>query len=167
MGEFEDKVSKLLSSPEGMEQILSVARMLSAQGSAPAVDPGSKTAETAYRSEPPIPAPGAPTAESAPPAPGSADLSQILASLSGLTGKDGLGGLKGLLDLDPKIISTALSLLGEATAPNDKSAALLYALKPYLKEERQPKIDRALQIARLVRVGKKFFSGLNGGKADV
>ena len=34
---------------------------------------------------------------------------------------------------------------------------LLFALRPYLKPERQEKVERALQLARLFRVGKKFL----------
>ena len=32
-----------------------------------------------------------------------------------------------------------------------------FALRPYLKPERQEKVERALQLARLFRVGKKFL----------
>ena len=47
--------------------------------------------------------------------------------------------------------------------PNDeRSRALLYALRPYLKPARQEKIERALQLARVVHVGKKFISGWEG-----
>ena len=37
------------------------------------------------------------------------------------------------------------------------SAVLLYALRPYLKSERQEKVERALQLARLFYIGKKFL----------
>ena len=39
---------------------------------------------------------------------------------------------------------------------------LLYALRPYLKEERQEKIERALQLARLFQIGRKFLSEWEG-----
>ena len=40
--------------------------------------------------------------------------------------------------------------------------SLLYALRPYLKEEKQNKVERALQLARLFHLGKKFLSGWEG-----
>ena len=39
---------------------------------------------------------------------------------------------------------------------------LLSALRPYLKRDRQDKIERALQLARLFHLGKKFLSGWEG-----
>ena len=41
--------------------------------------------------------------------------------------------------------------------PNSNARQLLFALRPYLKPERQDKVERALQLARLFRVGKKFL----------
>ena len=39
---------------------------------------------------------------------------------------------------------------------------LLYALRPYLKPERQEKVERALQLARLFHLGRKFLAGWEG-----
>ena len=43
---------------------------------------------------------------------------------------------------------------------NDQRTQLLQSLRPFLKESRQEKLDKAIQIARLLRVGKKFFGTL-------
>ena len=40
---------------------------------------------------------------------------------------------------------------------------LLYALRPYLKPERQEKVERALQLARLFHIGRKFLKEGEGG----
>ena len=45
-------------------------------------------------------------------------------------------------------------LIGEYSRRDDKKAALLEALKPFLKPERQAKVDQAAKIARLSRVAK-------------
>ena len=56
-----------------------------------------------------------------------------------------------------------LSALAGGLDPQDSNARqLLYALRPYLKPERQEKVERALQLARLFRIGKKFLSGREG-----
>ena len=58
-------------------------------------------------------------------------------------------------------IARFLPLLQEMNrSSNDESTQLLYALKPFLKPERQSKVDSALRLARLFRVGKVFFKGL-------
>ena len=69
-----------------------------------------------------------------------------------------LGFLSGLGDLDPKAIASLLPVLRElGEAQNSNARQLLFALRPYLKPERQDKVERALQLARLFRVGKKFL----------
>ena len=65
--------------------------------------------------------------------------------------------------IDPKLMARLLPLIQELGSQQDSNArALLYALRPYLKEERQEKVERALQLARLFRVGKKFLGGWEG-----
>ena len=75
----------------------------------------------------------------------------------GAPGPD-LSFLSGLGSIDPKTIASLLPVLrelGEAQSSNARQ--LLFALRPYLKPERQDKVERALQLARLFRVGKKFL----------
>lgn len=76
-------------------------------------------------------------------------------------GGGNMGDLSGLLGgIDLGTLSRFLPLLQECSSEqNDARAQLLYALKPFLKPERQAKIDSALRIARLLRVGKQFFKG--------
>ena len=76
----------------------------------------------------------------------------VLSSLSSLTG-----------GIDPTMLTKLLPLIQELGSQNDSNARqLLYALRPYLKPERQEKIERALQLARLFHLGKKFLSGWEG-----
>lgn len=64
---------------------------------------------------------------------------------------------------DPKMFQRFLPLLKEMQSQESSNASqLLLALRPYLKEEKQEKVGRAIQIARLIRMGKHFFSGLEG-----
>ena len=69
-----------------------------------------------------------------------------------------LSFLSGLGSIDPKTIASLLPVLRELGAvQNSNARQLLFALRPYLKPERQDKVERALQLARLFRVGKKFL----------
>ena len=65
--------------------------------------------------------------------------------------------------IDPNLMARLLPLIQELGSQQDSNArALLYALRPYLKEERQEKVERALQLARLFHLGKKFLAGWEG-----
>ena len=56
-----------------------------------------------------------------------------------------------------------LPLIQELGGARDSNARqLLYALRPYLKPERQEKVERALQLARLFHLGRKFLAGWEG-----
>ena len=134
MAEFDDKLNSILSNPDAMSQIMQLAQSLSGPGPEPS-------------SPPPQPAP--PPQQPAPPFSGDGDL---FSSLSSLTG-----------GMDPKLLTRLLPLVQELGGQRDSNArALLYALRPYLKEEKQNKVERALQLARLFHLGKKFLSGWEG-----
>lgn len=57
-------------------------------------------------------------------------------------------------DIDPQTVAKILPLLKELRTPNSQATQLLYALRPYLKEEKQGKIDRAIKLAHLILLGK-------------
>lgn len=76
-------------------------------------------------------------------------------------GGDVLSSLTG--GMDPKLLTRLLPLIQELGGQRDSNARnLLYALRPYLRSDRQEKIERALQLARLFHLGKKFLSGWEG-----
>ena len=139
MAEFDEKLNSLLSNPEAMAQIMQMAQSLSGgQAQQPPQQP---------LQQPVRPAPPPPPAQ-APPLSGG----DLLSSLSGLTG-----------GIDPTMLTKLLPLIQELGSQNDSNARqLLYALRPYLKPERQEKIERALQLARLFHLGKKFLAGWEG-----
>ena len=60
--------------------------------------------------------------------------------------------------LDPKL----LPLAGELGTENSAAMQLLNALRPFLKEEKQGKIQRAARLARLIHVGKKLLADWEG-----
>ena len=60
-----------------------------------------------------------------------------------------------LSGFDPQMLTKILPLVKELQTPNSQATQLLYALRPYLKEEKQGKIDRAVKLAHLIYIGKK------------
>lgn len=142
MAEFDDKLNSLLSNPEAMAQIMQMAQSLSGgQAQQPVQQVPQAPPQQPVQPSPPPPVQQVPS-------PGGNPLS----ALSGLTGS-----------MDPAILTKLLPLIQELGSQNDSNARqLLYALRPYLKPDRQEKIERALQLARLFHLGKKFLSGWEG-----
>lgn len=79
---------------------------------------------------------------------GQSDSTPDQAQLSSPGLLDGLG----LGDIDPRILSGAAQLFAQYRSGDDERIALLNALRPFLKEQRYAKLDKAIQIARLSRL---------------
>lgn len=132
MSEFDEKLNEILSSPDAMSRIMSIANSLS-----------SGTAQ-----QPENPAPPQPDQ----PSPAGTDLG-ALTSLLG-------GGDSLLSGADPGMLGAAMELLQEYRREDDEKAALLTALRPFLREERGARIDRVIQmtkLSRVVRLAMKLF----------
>lgn len=141
MAEFDDRLDSLLSNPEAMNQIMKMAQSLMGGGQE-AGNGGTAAAPGGGGS--PL------TGQSASPGNSSA----------GAWGSPmpDPGFLSGLGAIDPKTIAALVPVLRELGGTQDSNARrLLMALRPYLKPERQDKVERALQLARLFRVGKRFL----------
>ena len=139
MAEFDDKLNSLLSDPNAMAQIMQLAQSLSGGGQTGEAPPSQAAPPPAAPPPPPAPA------WASPPAVGGDALSSLL------------GGA------DPKLLSRLLPLIQELGSQRDSNARqLLYALRPYLKPERQEKVERAIQLARLFHLGRKFLAGWEG-----
>ena len=160
VSEFDEKLNALLSNPDSMAQIMQLAQSLNGssgtaqQQSGPTQSPPQQTRDQSAQGQSPYQAPPAPqgqtpfqsqaAAQSPPPS-----LSDLLTSFTG--------------GADPKLLLRLLPLLKELNGTQDTQARqLLYALRPYLKAQRQEKVERALQLARLIHLGKKFLSGWEG-----
>ena len=74
-------------------------------------------------------------------------------------GTAGFGGSGGL---DPALLGKLLPLAQEYGRSNSASMQLLNALRPFLKPEKQGKVERAAHLARLIHLGKKFLSEWEG-----
>lgn len=141
MSDFEEKLNSVLSNPDAMSQIMNLAQSLNLGGGGGESPQGGQGGGN----EPPPP----------PPPSGGGD---------GVGGLAGLGSLLG--QIDPKWINRLLPLVGELTGGgSDERMQLLYALRPFLKPERQDKVERAAKTARLIHVGKKLLQSM--GESDV
>ena len=137
MAEFDEKLNSILSNPDAMSQIMQLAQSLGGgggEGTPPQQGPAPAWSPPPQQNPPP--------SQSPPP----------LGALSSLAG-----------GLDPGLLSRLLPLIQELGGQRDSNARnLLYALRPYLRSDRQEKVERALQLARLFHLGKKFLSGWEG-----
>lgn len=144
MAEFDDKLNSILSNPDAMSQIMQLAQSLGGGEQAPAPSP-----PPPGQSAPQQPPPWNPQPQSASPPAGS--------------GGDLLSSLLGGGGLDPGLLSRLLPLIQELGGQRDSNARnLLYALRPYLRSDRQEKVERALQLARLFHLGRKFLAEWGG-----
>lgn len=141
MAEFDDKLNSILSNPDAMAQIMQLAQSLS----------GGTGGNNAANAPPPPPSqpggssPGWGQQPQTPPPSGGDPLSALASGL------------------DPQLLLRFLPLIQELGGARDSNARqLLYALRPYLKPERQEKVERALQLARLFHLGRKFLAGWEG-----
>lgn len=128
MGELDEKLNAILGNQEAMGQIMALAQSLGASGAL-----GGQGNQD-----------GAPTVQqdpSAPQAPPAAQTDPLFA----------------LGNLDPRLLQLGMRLMQEYQSGDDQKTALLSALRPFVKEERYAKLDRAIQIARLSRVIRVLF----------
>ena len=139
MAEFEDKLNSILGNQAAMNQIMALARSLSGeqppqQEAPPALEhPEENSGETSY-----IPVAGEPE----PPMP---DLSALLGQI------------------DPHMLQAGMDVIRQVQSTEDRNAALLSALRPFLREEKQARLDRALKIARMIKMVRAAL-GVLGGK---
>lgn len=141
MSELEEKLEGILGNPQAMAQIMSLAQSLNLGGGPP--QSGGSEAQEAAPPSTDSAAPSAPSPTAGPNPPAAAGSSQ-----------GGLGSLLGgLSSLDPQMLSTAANLIGQFNSGNDdQRTALLAALRPFVKEQRYAKLDKAIQIAKLSRL---------------
>ena len=135
MSDFEEKLNAILSDPNAMAQVMQLAQSLHLDGPAADSSGGEETS------------------------PSSEEHSTESSPLSGIS--DLLG------EIDPGMIQRFLPLIGELRGgeEQDRRLQLLNALRPFLRPERQEKVERAIKAARLLHLGKKFLSAM--GESDV
>ena len=150
MSELEEKLENILGNPQAMAQIMALAQSLNQSGQTAVAGEGAQpqepTSEAASSPAPAAAVPAQPTAPAGTPA-------------------GGLGNLLG--GLDPNMLSAAAGLLGQFNGgDDDRRVALLTALRPFVREQRYARLDKAIQIARLsrlIRSGLDLFRARKDG----
>lgn len=161
MPDLQEQLQAILGDPQAMGQITAIARALTG-GSAP--EPSPPRAEPEAQDvefvpvEEPVSEPG-PTGSPGPTnstgsTDGAPDLSVLLGTLGGA-------------DMDPRLLQIALRVFSEYSAQDDEKAALLSALKPFLRAERLEKMEKAEKVARLSRVVRVAIQLLKEGDGHV
>ena len=64
----------------------------------------------------------------------------------------------GGIGFDPMMLAKFLPLLQDLRQSNSQTTQLLYALRPFLEEEKQSKVERAAKLAHLICIGKRFLT---------
>ncbi len=88
---------------------------------------------------------------------------------TGFFPEQGEGVSQLLSGMDPALMQMGIQLLQEYNRPNERSAALLAALTPYVRPERRESLRRAARVARLSRVARFLLDMRRdrGGGVDV
>ena len=152
MSDFEDKLNKLLSSPEEMEKVMNIARSLSesmgngGQNNQHVSGASAKTntsGGTIHRN------PKNPQTNRS--------ISQTLEPQD--MNMDSL--ISAFNNIDPKMLSLMGRVLGGVNSTGSK-APLIEAIKPYVRESRFSQIESALRIARMASIARMAVSELPG-----
>lgn len=138
MAGFEDQLNSILGNQAAMNQIMALARSLSGEQKEepPALEGAPENLEEAAY---------VPVGEDPGPAP---DASALLGQI------------------DPKIVQVGMDIIRQAQGTDDRNAALLNALRPFLREEKQARLDRALQIARMTKLVRAALAALGGKEGE-
>ena len=64
-------------------------------------------------------------------------------------------------DIDPRLMQMLTRLLKDMSSP-DKNTELISAVQPYLRSDRREKVEKALKLAKLMKLAGKAFSEIGG-----
>ena len=65
--------------------------------------------------------------------------------------------------IDPELLQRLIPVIKQMNRPeSSETSAFLYALRPFLKPSRRDKVDRAVQLARMIHLAKTFFNSQEG-----
>lgn len=157
MDDLAGKISEILNDPASMEKIKSLSSML---GVSPDGQPSGAPAQT------PVPASAQPQQNANP-------LESLLGSLgggsgglSGLGALTGLGGNGGAQGVNPEMLQSIMKIapLLSSVQQEDDNTRLLYALRPFLKPQRQKRLDESANMMRMFKLLPLLKgSGILGG----
>ena len=68
--------------------------------------------------------------------------------------------------LDPKILQMGMDVIRQVQSTEDRNIALLNALRPFLREEKQARLDRAMHLARMTKLIRAALGALGGKEGE-
>lgn len=137
MAEFEEKLNAILGNQEAMGQIMALAQSLSGGGGK----------EEREENDP-------------------ADQEETGAAVLPPVSQSGSDFSAMLGQIDPDMIALGMDIIRQVQSTEDRNAALLNALRPFLREERRARLDRALEIARMTKMIRAVLGALGGKEGD-
>lgn len=143
MAEFEEKLGAILNDPQAMGQIMALAKSLG--GNSPR------------------------SAEDTPPPPPRVEPQEAVFEPVTFDGPAEApeASTSGGLNIDPRLLQLGMRAISAYQDPDDEKAALLLALRPFVKEERYRKVDKAVQIAKISKAIRAVLDGVKGGGQGV
>lgn len=143
MADFEEALQALLADPAAMGQIMTLAQSL---GAVPTAEEASEPTQEVLSQ---TTASDAPT-EDAEPSPTEENQDAAKAPVFPFPDLGNLGNWGNLGNLgDLGTLTKLMGLFQQGNALDPEAAALLNALRPFLRPERQRKLDRAIRLAAL------------------
>lgn len=65
--------------------------------------------------------------------------------------------------IDPELLQRLIPVLKQMNrSESSETSAFLYALRPFLRPSRRDKVDRAVQLARMIHLAKTFLTTQEG-----
>ncbi len=161
MDDLAGKISEILNDPASMEKIKNLSNMLG-------ISPDSQGSSSAGQ--------GTPVAAAMPAQQNANPLENLLSSLGGNNqGSGGLGALSNLSGLgagggnqsvSPEMLQSIMKIapLLSSVQQEDDNTRLLYALRPFLKPQRQKRLDESANMMRMFKLLPLLKgSGILGG----
>lgn len=147
MAEFEEKLGAILKDPQAMQQIMALAQSLGGNSAQNGPNPS-------------------PSATSAPP---EQDVQEAVFEPVTFDETEETGENQALSgpELDPKLLAAGMNALRAYQDPDNEKAMLLQALRPFVREGRHKKVDKAVQIVRMSKAIRAAIDGFKGGEKGV
>lgn len=152
MDDLAGKISEILSDPASMEKIKNLSSMLGVSSDSQASAPVSSPPQSPQSANP---------------------LESLLGGLGGgsnipggLGALAGLGGSGGNQSVNPEMLQSIMKIapLLSSVQQEDDNTRLLYALRPFLKPQRQKKLDESANMMRMFKLLPLLKgSGILGG----
>ena len=68
--------------------------------------------------------------------------------------------------IDPKMLQVGMDVIRQVQSTEDRNTALLNALRPFLREEKQARLDRAMRLARMTKLIRAALGALGGKEGE-